>query len=67
MDRRRNRVRRLTCQKCGDRITVHEIPVEHIDPRLYVCGQCVREVPQLQLEQREETLSYNPAISEIPI
>ncbi|MBA2708039.1 MAG: hypothetical protein H0U59_09570 [Gemmatimonadaceae bacterium] len=61
-------MRRLRCIRCTNQVTVHEAPVEHIDPARFVCGQCYSpvEAPQLQLHERVEHRAYDPAIAEIP-
>ena len=59
--------RRLTCIRCGQRIIVHEEPVEFIDPYLFVGGCCLEPREQLELDgEREETRRYDPAIAEVP-
>ena len=63
--------RRLICTRCGDPVRVLGASAS-IDPRLYVCSLCLEPVEpepeqrQLALVEREETRSYDPAISEIP-
>lgn len=62
-------MRRLDCTRCGERVTVYELPVEFIDPSVYVCGQCLEPVAgQLELgaEREPETVRYDPSMSEIP-
>lgn len=60
--------RLLTCTRCRDNVRVTEIPRPFIDPALYVCGDCAtpKTVPQLALEERTETKTYDPAIAAIP-
>ncbi len=62
-------MRWLVCQTCRETVGVMEEPVQHIDPDLYVCGNCYRQVAgQLELnpEPRTETRAYDPATSLIP-
>lgn len=62
-------MRILACVKCGQPVRVHEEPVQHIDPHLFVGGCCDGSQPNDQLEldgDREETRSYDPAIAAIP-
>jgi len=37
--------RLLDCHACGDRVEVFELPAPFLDPRTYVCGQCLMEKP----------------------
>jgi hypothetical protein len=61
------RVRILACVKCGQPVRVHEEPVEHIDPELFVGGCCLEPREQLELDgEREETRPYDPALARIP-
>lgn len=34
-------MRSLTCTRCDQSVEVHELPVEHLDPETYVCGDCL--------------------------
>jgi hypothetical protein len=46
---------------------VHELPVQFIDPDLYVCGNCLSPKPgQLDIGERTETRRYDPSISRMP-
>lgn len=63
----------LTCTICFEQWLVHEIPVEFIDPDLYVCPSCLSgeepDASQLALagsELRSETREYDPSIAKIP-
>ena len=68
--------RLLTCTSCRDTLRVYELPGEFIDPDLYTCGECKRPVErdaprQLALGSaavglREETVEYDPLMSQIP-
>ncbi len=61
-------MRRLRCIRCAETVKVDEIPCEHIDPGLFVCGACHRpvEAPQLQLHEQTETRQYDPAVAAFP-
>lgn len=59
----------LECTECGDPVEVIELPVQHIDPRLYVCGQCIKPmVAQREIVEghRVEIAEYNPQQAELP-
>lgn len=60
-------MRLLACQQCGRHVSVHELPVEFIDPARFVCGPCMTpDEGQLELEEpAEETRGYDPAIADI--
>jgi hypothetical protein len=50
-------------------VNVHEEPREFIDPKRYVCGACLENVPaplSLLDPERTETHTYNPQLAEIP-
>ena len=52
----------LACIRCGIPVTVHEIPVQFIDPELFVCGECLeptRELTLLDTERPDETRRYD--------
>lgn len=61
----------LICTKCDRDWDVIELPQEFIDPRLYVCPDCLGPVAgQLTMDDREvcvDERSYDPTISEIPL
>jgi hypothetical protein len=57
------------CTRCRQRVRVYELPRQFIDPSLYVCGDCLKPKagqPELALEERTETVQYNPSMSEMP-
>lgn len=59
--------RELACTRCQALWDVIELPVEHIDPDLYVCPECLRPVAgQLELERKTDEHKYDPAIAAIP-
>lgn len=66
--------RRIACSKCQQVWLVHEIPVEFIDPALYVGTCCLRpkqpdqpELLRLQLDEPGvDERRYDPAIARIP-
>lgn len=62
--------RQLLCTVCLETWTVIEIPQPFVDPDLYTCPACLRgdlcEAEQLQLSERVDTRTYDPALAEIP-
>lgn len=59
----------LICNKCQRDWDVVEIPRQFIDARLYVCPDCLGQVPgQLTMDEREvfvDQRTYDPSISEM--
>ena len=59
----------LECVECGDPVEVFEIPIRHLDPRLYVCGECLKPATtqgEITDGPRIETVQYNPQQAEVP-
>jgi hypothetical protein len=58
--------RKLDCTHCRARITVHEIPVQFLDPQRYVCGWCLTDKTPTLTEPLVEVKRYDPTTAEVP-
>lgn len=60
----------IICNRCQRDWEVVELPRQFIDPRLYVCPDCLNPATgQLVMDEREvfiDEWTYDPTIAEIP-
>jgi hypothetical protein len=60
--------RQLQCTSCWETVEVHEIPPGHIDPDLFICGECMvpcEGQPEFREANRVERREYLPEQAEI--